>query len=95
MKEGSFRQITFVQQIGRWVRKVVTIIIGFCMVLVWTGVNNTLLDFFAWHTGPQAMPSITYSLDPLGQVMAWGFLCFLLAWIWWPVLSRKVAGQHD
>lgn len=96
MKEATFvPNVTLAQRLVRWLRNVATVLIGLCMILVWTGVNNTLLGLFLWHTGPQAMPSYIYTLDPLGQVMAWGVLCLALLIIWWPVLSRKVAGQRD
>lgn len=72
-----------------WIRVALTGLSGVVALLLQFGVTNTWTSFFTWHSGPVALPSITYHLAEPYRTIALALAMALIILVWLPSLLIK------
>lgn len=72
-----------------WIRVALTCLLGVVALLLQFGVTNTWTSFFTWHSGPVALPSITYHLAEPYRTIALALAMALIILVWLPRLVGK------
>lgn len=76
-----------------WIRVALTGLLGVVALLLQFGVTNTWTSFFTWHSGPVALPSITYHLAEPYRTITLVLAMALIILVWLP--SQLIKGSQS